>query len=61
MRHRSPLRNAVQIRVSDTTLDWLLAAADREKIPPSTLARKLLEQAAGCDLAGKGHEGEVSD
>jgi hypothetical protein len=52
MMHRSPLRNAVQIRVRDTTLDWLLAAADREKIPPSTLARKVLEEAATRALVG---------
>jgi hypothetical protein len=54
----APLRNAVQIRVSDNVLNWLLSAADREKVSASAIVRRILEQAAVRDLQRPDDEGQ---
>jgi hypothetical protein len=48
------LRNMIFIRLNDDIFDWLRQAAEDKELPVSTLARKLLKQAAQQDLMQKG-------
>jgi hypothetical protein len=54
MQPGATLRNTLNFRVSDIVLAWLMSAAAQAKMPPSSYARKVLEQAAARDLLGQG-------
>jgi hypothetical protein len=46
-------RNMIFVRLNDEIFDWLRQAAEEKELPVSTLARKLLKQAAQQDLMQK--------
>jgi hypothetical protein len=54
MEPKVTLRNTLNFRVDDVVITWLIGAAARAKMPPSSYARKVLERAAARDLLGNG-------
>jgi hypothetical protein len=50
------LRNEIFIRLNDEIFDWLRQAAEAKELPVSTLARRIIRQAAQDDLLKKGQE-----
>jgi hypothetical protein len=48
------LRNCIQVRLSDTAIEWLLQASAEQELRPSVLVRKLIERAAKHDLVQRG-------
>jgi hypothetical protein len=50
------LRNMIFVRLPDDTWEWLRHAADAQELAISTLARKLIKQAAQQDQQQKGRK-----
>jgi hypothetical protein len=48
------LRNEIFIRLADSDFDWLRQAAEDKELPVSTLARRIIRQAAQQDREQKG-------
>jgi hypothetical protein len=49
------LRNALNVRLDDASMAWLVEAAAEMDLRPSVLARRLIRQAAAKDALTRGH------